>query len=194
MDGGSLLVSGSLSGTTSVAVNSGGTLGGSGTIATGNDGNITVAAGGSLAPGLGATGTLTLDVGAGQVDASAAGGSTGWLTFELGAASDRIVLTNGTLNLGTGFDLDDFTFTDAGGFGAGSYTLFESNSLIVATLGANVSGTVLGLEASLEFADGGTDLVLNVVPEPGAPVALVGGFVTLLGLQRFRRRRQRISP
>jgi hypothetical protein len=133
-------------------------------------------------------------VGAGQLDASVAGGSTGWLKFELGVASDRIVLTNGTLNLGTGFDLDDFTFTDAGGFGAGSYTLFESNSLIVGTLGTNVSGTVLGFEASLEFADGGTDLVLNVVPEPGASVALLGGFVTLLGLQRFRRRRQRISP
>ena len=43
-----------------------------------------------------------------KIDTSAAAGGTGWLIFELGSSSDRILLTSGALNVGTGLDLDDF--------------------------------------------------------------------------------------
>ncbi len=185
--GGTLIVSGSLNGTASVAV-AGGTLAGAGTITTSGDGGLTVGAGGILAPGNNGVGTLTLALGTGVLDASAAAGGTGWLKFQLGVTSDEIVLTNGTLNLGTGLDLDDFTFTKATGFGPGTYVLFATPDAIAATLGTNVSGTVLGFGATLEFADGGNQLVLNVVPEPGTLTTVVGGLGMLVGLQRCRRR------
>ncbi len=187
---GSLLVAGAISGTTSVAVN-GGTLGGNGTITTENNGSVTVASGASVAPGLSAPGTLTLALGAGQLDASAAAGGTGWLKFELGTSSDRVLLTSGTLNLGTGLDLDDFSFTNAGGFGIGTYVLFDTNNTITPNIGTNTTGTVLGFTASLQLSTDGTDLVLNVVPEPNAGWSLLGGLGSLLGLQRFRRRSRR---
>jgi autotransporter-associated beta strand protein len=192
VDAGTLLVSGSLNGTGSLAVN-GGTLGGNGSITTGNNGNITVANGASIAPGLNAAGTLTLSLGTGVLDTSAAAAGAGWLKFELGGTSDRILLTSGSLNLGPGFDLADFTFSDAGGFAPGDYVLVETNNAITATFGPNVTGTVLGYDASLGLADGGSDLVLHVVPEPQTAISLLGGLGTLLGLQRFRRRSLRQS-
>jgi len=39
------------------------------------------------------------------------------------------------------------------------------------------------------LAISGNNLVLTVIPEPGSLSALLGGFGVLLGLQRFRRRR-----
>jgi hypothetical protein len=150
---------------------------------------VTVASGASVAPGLSAPGTLTLSLGAGQLDTTAASGGTGWLKFELGTNSDKIVLTSGTLNLGTGLDLDDFSFSDAGGFGIGTYVLFDTNNAVAVNFGVNTSGTVLGLSANLQLSADGTDVVLNVVPEPSAAVGLIGGIAGLLGLQRFRRLR-----
>jgi autotransporter-associated beta strand protein len=185
---GTLVVSGSLRGTVDVAVN-GGTLGGAGLIQTGNNGNVTVASGGCLAPGNSGAGTLSLALGTGQLDLSGAVGGSGWLKFELGLSSDEINLTSGSLNLGnSGLQLDDFSFTDAGGFGAGTYVLFATPGQIGGLLGANVSGTVLGLPATLELANGGNDLVLLVVPEPNTSAALIAGVASLLGLQRIRRR------
>jgi len=169
----------------------GGTLGGNGTITTGSNGSVTVASGASLAPGLSAPGTLTLTLGAGQLDMSAASGGTGWLKFELGTNSDRILLTSGTLNLGTGLDLDDFSFTNAGAFGIGTYVLFDTNNAVTANFGTNTTGTMLGFNASLQLSADGTDLVPNVVPEPNAVVRLLAGFFSLRGLQRFRRRTRR---
>lgn len=185
--GGTLIVAGSLHGTTAVNVQ-GGTLGGGGSIITGNDGNLTVLSGGSLAPGNNGAGTLTLSLGAGVLDFGGAVGGSGWLKFELGVTSDLVKLNSGSLNIGTGLQLSDFNFSDAGGFGQGTYVLFDSSSSIAGSLGDNVSGTVLGYQATLGFADGGHDLVLFVVPEPGTATSLFGGLGTLLGWQRLRRR------
>jgi autotransporter-associated beta strand protein len=185
VNGGTLIVSGSLNGTASVAVN-GGTLGGAGTITTSGNGNVTVGSAGILAPGNGGPGVLTLALGSGSLDLSSATASIGWLNFELGAGSDEISLTSGILNLGSGFGLSDFNFTDAGGFGQGTYVLFATNNPIQGTLGSNATGSVLGLNATLQFANGGDELVLNVVPEPGMGMTLLAGLGVLVGVRRFQ--------
>ena len=64
---------------------------------------------------------------------------------------------------------DGLPFGRAGSFGAGTYTLFDTAAPIAGSLDLlNTSGFVLGLPATLAFADGGNDLVLNVVPEPSS--------------------------
>lgn len=199
VSGGTLLVNNAISGTSGVTVSSGATLGGSGSITTGSGSfGIAVQSGASLAPGalLNATGTLTLALGTGQLDVSAAAGGTGWLKFELGTASDQIKLDTGTFNIGSlGLDLDDFIFSDSGGFGVGTYVLVDGNAPITGNLGANVSGTVLGYSATLGLADGGNDLVLNVTaaPEPSVGLSLSGGIALLLGFVRRRKTAVRIS-
>ena len=131
VNGGTLLAnntSGSATGTNTVTVNSGGTLGGKGFIF----GPVIVNDGGALAPGSNDAGTLTLrsnlTLNAGAI-----------LNFELGAtaASDKIVISNrlvlgGTLNV-----------TGLAGFGAGTYTLMTYGGALSGTLpaiGAKPSG------------------------------------------------------
>lgn len=111
VNGGTLLVnniSGSGTGTNSVTVNNGGTLGGTGFI----HGPVTVNSGGTLAPGS-SVGTLTLN----QTLTLNPGAR---MRFELGliAASDKVAV-NGALALGGTLDL-----TNVAGFGPGTYTLF----------------------------------------------------------------------
>jgi autotransporter-associated beta strand protein len=189
VSGGSLLVgngvSGSLNGTISVVVFPGATLGGSGSITT-SGGGISLFGGAFLAPGNSA-GTLTLNTGASPFDISGAASSTASFLYALGAVSDRFVLTAGTLTICAGMlDLDDFVFSNSGGFGPGSYTLFDTSSAIVEPLGPNVSGTVLGFPATLAFGDGNRDIVLVVVPEPASVAVLLASAGVLAS---FRRRR-----
>jgi autotransporter-associated beta strand protein len=156
VNGGTLLINGSTSATSAVAVN-GGTLGGSGTIG----GNVTVAATANLAPGNSA-GTLTLG---GNLTFTVTSSDVGDLKYELGpiAASDKIVLTAGTLNIGTAaLDLNDFDFTDLGGLQNGTYTLIQTNSTITGTLGAATNGTLGLATIDLQISGDGTDLELVV--------------------------------
>jgi fibronectin-binding autotransporter adhesin len=111
VNGGTLLVnntSGSATGTNSVTVNSGGTLGGRGFIF----GPVIVNDGGALAPGSNTVGTLTL-----RSNLTLSAGAI--LNFELGAiaASDKIVISNNLVLNGT------LNVAGVAGFGAGTYTL-----------------------------------------------------------------------
>jgi fibronectin-binding autotransporter adhesin len=123
----------------------------------------------TLLPGS-SPGTLTF-VGSGTLDIS--GAAQGGLDFELGAASDWVDVSGGTLALGDGLiDFGNFTFTTGSGFAEGTYTLFSAGS-ITGSLGANVVGQVGGLDAALLVS--GNSLQLRAVPEPSAFVLAVLG-------------------
>jgi hypothetical protein len=146
---------------------------------------VTLAAGAFLDPGSPA-GTLTFNLG-GQLDLSGSTAGTGSLLFALGTTSDKVLISGGSLTIGNGIlDLDDFVFSDSGGFGAGTYTLFDGVTPIAAALGSHVSGMVLGMPATLGFADGNTDIILTVVPEPNTTAAVLCGLGLLAGLRRRR--------
>ncbi len=165
---GELQVNGSLA--SAVTVNSGGTLGGTGSLS-----SVTVNAGGHLAPGdapgqLTLSGSLTLLSGA-------------VMDYELDTPldSDEVYMPNGLLSL-NGQQFSDFNFTPLAGFAPGSYTLIDAGS-ISGGLGANTSGTIDGLPANLAMQ--GNNLVLNVVPEPGTLALLAFG---VLACSAFARR------
>lgn len=185
---GRLVVNGSLSGS-SIVVN-GGIFAGIGTVITNNQ-TFDVESGARLDPG--ASPGLTINTGSSELNIGSAisGGNTGALVFALDtpASSDRITLTGGTLNIGSGnLGIDDFEFTTLGSFGNGSYTLFDGINAITGTLdSANLTGTLSGRDITLSMENGGTDVVLTVIPEPGSVPLMLGGFGILLGIQRMRR-------
>lgn len=190
-NGGETFINGSLSGVTSLTVNRFATLGGAGTLTTSGNGDVNVAAGAKLSPGS-AAGTLTLDLGTGELDLSEATASafSGTLKFELGLISDQVALSSGFLNIGSSLSLSDFEFSNAGGFGEGTYVLFTAPTDIIGNLDPSY-GTVLGLTANLGFtggANGRSSIVLTVVPEPSTVLALLGGLGVVLGLRRPVRR------
>jgi len=140
----------------------------------------TVALQGLLAPG-NSIGTLTL-TGAGTLDISS---DAAELAFELGASSDRVLLTEGVLDLGTSvLDLTDFTFTTNDGFGSGMYTLFETSRPILGSLGPNLSGLIAGTPVTLSLSPDGTDLQLNAVCEPSSLLLVASAALALGGLRR----------
>jgi hypothetical protein len=180
-------VNGAISGT--VQVNTGGTLGGTGTT-----GIVTVAAGGNLSPGL-SPGTLnTADV---TLSASAN------LAIEiLNATSfDRLNVTGGV-----SLDQANLALSLLPGFVINTGDLFfiVTNDLADAVIGTfagladgatfNVGGANFRIEYDADFGTlaqaGGNDIALvalNTIPEPGALAALLGGAGVLVGLRRFRR-------
>lgn len=192
ISGGRMLVNGTHTGAGTYLVNAGGTLGGIGSIIGALNSNITLASGAKLAPGASA-GTLTADLsGTLNISAAVGGANVEALEFELGIAgagsSDTFVLTNGTLMIGAGnLEFSDFDFTQLGGFGAGTYTLFDTNSAINGTLGLSLSGTLDGYNGIIGID--GNDLVLTVtaIPEPSVSMVLLGGIGMLLAFSGGRR-------
>lgn len=185
---GTLLVNGDNSAATgAVSVASGATLGGGGTIG----GATTAAAGSFLSAGSagGAAGTLAFN---GTLDVSGLAAGTGGLLFDLGttAASDKIILSAGALSIGaSALNFNDFSFTALGGFGAGTYTLVDTSTSIVGTLGASLTGTIGSYTGVLSLANAGQDIVLTVtaIPEPSTYATLLGGAMMLATVLRRRR-------
>jgi autotransporter-associated beta strand protein len=156
-------------------------LGGKGTVL----GSITTTAGAKLSPGE-SIGTLTFG---GSVDISTAVTplATAALVYELDTpgASDKALLTSGILTIGAAvLEFDDFAFTAGGGFGPGNYVLFDTTQPVAGTLGAGTSGTVGGYPATLALANGDTQVVLAVIPEPTTPVLAAFFGLLLCGMRR----------
>jgi hypothetical protein len=174
-----------------------GKLGGTGTISAGTN-NVTVNSGAFLSPG---NGNENSAAGVGKLSMTFTTGTLSLLSgskfvFDLattapGTGSDLINVTAGALTLG-GQKFSDFSFNTLAGFDVGTYTLFQTATPILGLLDANpanLTGTVGSSGLTGTLAISGNNLVLTVIPEPGALSTLLGGFGVLLGLQRFRRRR-----
>lgn len=169
-----------------------GTLGGNGTIT--SSGAVTVNGAGLLSAGSAANtvGTLTLSGTGGLNVTTAVANETGEFIFNLDtvAASDKINLTNGTLNIGAGLNFADFAFTTTANVGSGDvFHLFTSTTPITGSLDANPANLTGSLGGSLTGTIGisGNDIILSVVPEPSSWTMLMAGVGLFLLVQRVRR-------
>jgi autotransporter-associated beta strand protein len=169
VNGGTLFVNnpaGSGTGSGPVSVNPGATLGGTGTIG----GQVSLAAGATLSPGSSGSGTLTITNDLGLNNASV-------IQFQIGTNSDQVSVT-GDLTLGGTLNI-----SDAGGFGPGTYTLFNyGGTLSIGTL-------TIGITPSTNFTytiDTSVQGQVNLIVQPMTPpviggVNLSGGNLVLSG-------------
>jgi autotransporter-associated beta strand protein len=155
VNGGTLNITGSLTGAGGVVVNNGGTLAGSGSIA----GLTTVASGGAIAPGNGGLGALSV--------ASLALNPGAALNLELSGTgnSDRVKVGAGLSASGTTL----LNLTALGGFGAGTYPLVTGTAAISASNFA-VGSAPAGYSYVLSASSG--TLVLTVAVLPSIPTGL----------------------
>lgn len=167
---------GSATGSGSVLVNSGGVLKGTGSIG----GDLSLANGGTLSPGLSAG---TLGVGG---SLSLVSGSH--LAFDLGSISDLVNIT-GALNY-TGGGATIFDIVDSGGLTSGSdYTLLNYGSVSGLSL-SNLSfgNTPAGFAGQFTVGTNSLTLHVNAVPEPSR--ALLGAMgLAFIALRRRRLRK-----
>jgi fibronectin-binding autotransporter adhesin len=191
VEAGTLLVSGSISGS-AVTVNSSGTLGGGTTASPGATGAVTVNSNGTLAPGMSIgtlnTGALSLNSAstfALEIETSTNRTDLVAVTGSLSLAdADDVVLTISDLAPGTydGTPLVFITYTagswDGDLFTYGGNVILDDQPL---TVGEN--------EFTLDYNYNNNSVALLAVPEPGSLFSLLGGCGLLAGLQRFRRRR-----
>ncbi|MEA3209417.1 MAG: hypothetical protein QOE70_2474 [Chthoniobacter sp.] len=205
---GRLLVSGSLTGTGAVAVQSGGILGGSGAI----NGALSVNIGGALAPGSGNTGALdvnaALGLGAGstlaiEITGTAPGDGAGFYDQANMTVAGGSISLDGTAQITlslSGFtpaDTDKFFVLTRADGGAFSTTFANAGEGATVNLAGGFTGQITyganwtGVQATSTLM-GGNDVaiynVVAVVPEPGTPVTLLGGIGVLLGLRRRQRK------
>lgn len=182
---GTLLVNGNNSAATGTLTvsNASTTLGGNGTVG----GATTLNAGTKLSAGAstGAVGTFTFSNG---LNLAAASNDTTAYIFDLASvgSSDLVLISGGTLDVGTNLSSTDFTFNQLGGFGAGTYTLFDSASALTGTVDSSVFSLGGGFNGQLQLADSGSNVVLNVTVVPEPAITLLGS-LGLLGILRRRR-------
>ncbi len=182
---GDLLVTGSISGS-ATTVNEGGLLGG-----TGLTGAVAIGFGGELSPGINGIGTLStgsvnfldgstfsIDIGSGGSDQIASSGS-GIIN---GSVNLSLTLSAGSLagNIYTIFNGTSL-FMGYGGGARFSYAgnLLDEGELFHATSGAFAQDFTISY-----VADGGNDVILTAVPEPGSAALLLGGLAMIAGRRR----------
>ncbi len=197
VNGGTLLVTGSISGS-ATTVNASGVLSGGGTGFPGTVGAVLVNEGGVLAPGSG-IGTLNLSA----LDLAAH--SVFRLEIETAAAANDIAAVAGPLTLAASGDVV-LSISDlapaaitSGVFPFITYTtwnggLFQVAGSIIDDYDAvlnptSTSFTVAGNTFQIDYNAGGNSVALVTVPEPNAVISLFGGLAVLLGFGRSGRRR-----
>jgi autotransporter-associated beta strand protein len=162
VNGGALLINspvGTGTGTGPVSINPGATLGGNGMIA----GQVSFAAGATLAPGYNGAGTLTITNNLGLNNASV-------LQFDVGTVSDRVAVTGdltvgGTLNVSA-----------AAGFGPGTYTLFTyGGTLSIGTL--SFGSVPAGYSYTIDTSVSGQVNLVVALPSFGGIQATANGLV-----------------
>jgi autotransporter-associated beta strand protein len=156
INGGALIVNGSLATASTVAVNPGAILGGSGIVG----GVVNVATNGLLAPGgVGSVGTLTLAYGA--TNALSLTGAT--LLFDVSnvaGVSDRLALTNVNSKVQL-FGANKVALNiPAGGIPAGTYTLITTVAGVATNVGASLS--LLSAYPNAVLSQVGSNIVLTV--------------------------------
>lgn len=184
VNAGTLLVTGSISGSTTTV--NGGTLGGTGTL-----GAVIVNNAGTFAPGPGiaaiTTGNLTLN-------------GTATLVMEVNFAAPN-TFTNDLATVGTlSLDLNNTTVLSLTNTGSNLTLDFGSTITLIdyADGGWNTGVfagrlTVFGTEFRISYngADDATSaVVLVAVPEPGSAAILLAGLGSVVGLRRSRRREE----
>jgi fibronectin-binding autotransporter adhesin len=159
-------------GTGTVEVQSGGTIGGTGSIT----GALAIDGGGTLAPG---SSTFAANGGISLADNSQ-------IAFTLGTTSNKVT-DAGALSLGQDITL---SLTPGSGFGVGTYSLINFGGSLTDNSSSFSGWTVSGLPGTYtaHFALAGSALQLDVVsvPEPASSLALALGLV-ICASQRRRR-------
>jgi fibronectin-binding autotransporter adhesin len=183
VEAGTLLINGSLA-NTAVTVAGGATLGGSGTIG----GLTTIADGGILLASRtsgNSPGTLTFAAGL-TLDAGAI------LDFQLGATSDEILLTGGTLTGPSGTGQVTLNLSDAGGFTARTYTLidFSADGVTPSDFEAadfRIGTALAGFTYQLNLSGNSLQLTASAIPEPATYAALAALAALAVALAHRRR-------
>ena len=191
INAGTLLINASNAGAIGdVNINSGGTLGGTGTVG----GATTLNSGGFLSAGDGGIGTLTFEEDGAplnSLDISGIGASSTSLLFDLGASgTGDLVVVEGQLSIGDGLlDMDDFVFTNLGATSVtGTYTwnLFQATTLDSTNLGSNTTDNIFGsYSATLAISGDNVVQLTMFVPEPSSTALLgLGGIALMLRRKR----------
>jgi autotransporter-associated beta strand protein len=164
INGGSLLVSGSLSGTSTVNVNGGGTLGGTGSVTTAAAGNTTVFSGGTLAPGAGLesltfnTVSTTLDLQLGSTFQLSIGSS------HTGPDGAAVLSDYSKLTLGTGVSATlhgEISTVITSNLNNGDlFTVIINSGQALETYFSNTA-PVVGSTSTYAFSSGGQDWLIN---------------------------------
>jgi hypothetical protein len=169
---GALIVDGAISGST-IAVNTGGTLGGGGTVTA-----VNLSSGGNLAPGNGGIGTLT----AANVTFASGSAFTLEINSSLVGGTDRLA-ASGTVNLASAslsaFDLGAATLS-----GGQVFNFITATSVVGQFAGLpDLAFLTIGANSyQIDYTSSSVSLI--AVPEPGSALLFAGAFGTLLGLRR----------